>query len=310
MVVFLICQIMFRTEKVTLVEGKNINEDKWSALLAFASVDQKLFSAKWFLDIVHPDWCAYIDGDYESALVLPKKKRWGISYLVQPLFCQKFSILHNRPTLSTEDISIETYSNLISWTGKNFLKVHFCLGFLPQPSDKFIIKERTNCKLKLDSGFRNAYSSQIKRHLKQAQNFSFHSSFSDSPKELIQLFNENNNKENSYYGRSEMLILEKVIFEGIRSKRMLLQEVRNNSGELLSGAVWFLAGNDSIFFFSARKSDTSEKGFFSWMIDHFIETQLKGLGVLDFEGSDNEGLKRYYLGFGSEVEKYYEIIKK
>lgn len=302
---FLICRTMLKIDNGALIEGKEIHPQKWNQLLSTAPIDQQLFSSKWFLDIVHPDWFALVMGDYEAALVLPKKKRMGISYLVQPQFCQKFSMLGKQ-----ELFSAGLMNELNQWLTKKYLKIHFCLDFKP-PSlpDNWLLKEKNNCRLIIESEFREAYSSQIRRHLKQAEKFGLQSNFTENYQGLLQLFEEHNNRNHQYYKPKDLRLLEELLSKGIAEGKVIIQEVHNPEGELLSGAVWFVNGPDALFFFSARKSSATEKGFFSWMIDFFISNKLKVGGTLDFEGSDNFGLRRFYMGFGSLNEYYFEIRK-
>ncbi len=297
---------MLGNKDFSIKKGKQIDEKKWETLLAKSPFDQQLFSAKWLLDLVHPEWLVVLVGDYEAGFVIPLKKKLGIEYLVQPLFCQQFSILGN-----SDLITIEILENLFHWIEKKFFKAHFCIGFSPDfLSKKWIKKDRTNCKLRIENGFQENYASQIKRHLQQAVKHNFKITYSQSPKELIELFVQNNNRKNRYYKTMELVLLEKLISTGVKRGKMLIQELRNTKGVLLSGTVWFVGKKEAVFFFSARDSEAKEKGFFSFMIHNFIMNNLSFNSILNFEGSDNEGLKRYYLGFGAQKETYFEIKKR
>jgi hypothetical protein len=297
---------MLKNKSFSVVTGKDVNELKWQLLVENSSAEQKLYSAKWFLDIVQPDWLAVEINDYRAGIVLPRKRKLGVPYIVQPLFCQHFSLLGN-----TELFTEEVLKELFGWIEANFIKAHFCVNFKLEANPKlWTIKERTNCKLNVEPNFRQKYGSQIKRHLKQAEKFQFQINFVDSPDSIIHLFVNNNNSKRNYFKKSEIALLETLLYTGAKMNCFVFQELRNESGELLAGAVWFLKDKESVFFFSARNLKAMEKGFFSWMIDHFIAERLSPRGGLDFEGSDQEGLMRYYLGFGGNKEGYWMLKKK
>lgn len=305
MVVFLICRIMLKSENFSIVPGSSVNESKWDALLATSSIQQKLYSAKWFLDIVQPDWLAVYINDYEAGFVLPRKKKFGIAYLVQPLFCQQFNVLGNS-SLFTPAI----FQELFFLIERNFPKAQFNVGFkLDSPSVEWTIKERTNCKLLIGENYFDNYGSQIRRHLTQSKKHILSNTYVNSPSEIIQLFRSNNNLKKGYFKKNELDLLERIVLSEERKGNFVFQELRNEKGEILSGAIWFFLHNEAIFLFSARNMKAVEKGFFTLMIDRFIESHLSRGGILDFEGSDQEGLKRYYLGFGGKSEPYWMLRK-
>jgi hypothetical protein len=46
----------------------------------------------WHLDRTAVVWDALVWGDYEFVMPLPVRKKWGIQYVYQPLFCQQLGI--------------------------------------------------------------------------------------------------------------------------------------------------------------------------------------------------------------------------
>ena len=45
------------------------------------------------------------------------------------------------------------------------------------------------------------------------------------------------------------------------------------------------------------------------IIDHYIKMNVQKKKILDFEGSNIPGLKRFYQGFGAVEKNYIHIIK-
>jgi hypothetical protein len=256
---------------------------------------------------VQPQWLAIVIGDYDAGLVLPLKKKLGIEYLVQPQFCQYFSWLGNR-----EKLSEKTKEHIACFLEKNYIKVDINLDFvLPISLKKVKLTQRVNCILEKDSAFHEInYSKQIKRHIKQANAHQLSIKEVDDAEEILSLFIENNNKEHAYFKNNQIQLLREILRVGKQQGHFVFQEVRNSQGELLSGAAWFFYSGNALFFFSARKNNTLEKGFFSLMIDWFIKNRVGANKFLDFEGSDKQGLMRYYLGFSATKREYYSIRKR
>jgi len=298
---------MLTETEFRIVSGKDIDAGKWEKLILHSPFNQQLFSAIWFLNIVQPQWLAIVIGDYDAGLVLPLKKKLGIEYLVQPQFCQYFSWLGNR-----EKLSEKTKEQIAYCLEKNYIKVDINLDFiLPISLRKVQLTQRVNCILEKDSGFNEInYSKQIKRHIKQANAHQLSIKEVDDAEEILSLFIENNNKEHAYFKNNQIQLLREILRVGKQQGHFVFQEVRNSQGELLSGAAWFFYSGNALFFFSARKNNTLEKGFFSLMIDWFIKNRVGANKFLDFEGSDKQGLMRYYLGFSATKREYYSYRKR
>ena len=50
------------------------------------------YTHTWYLDAVCGQWAALVFGDYDAVFILPHKKKWGITYLMQPDFCQQLGL--------------------------------------------------------------------------------------------------------------------------------------------------------------------------------------------------------------------------
>jgi hypothetical protein len=68
-----------------------IDRQKWDACILNAC-NSLVYAESWYLDIVSPNWEALILGDYEYVMPLPVKKKFGVSFLVQPPLTQQFGI--------------------------------------------------------------------------------------------------------------------------------------------------------------------------------------------------------------------------
>ena len=86
--------------------------------------------------------------------------------------------------------------------------------------------------------------------------------------------------------------------------------------KLEAGAIFLKSDSKSgsrkgeyIFLFSATGDRAKESGAMSMIIDTFIQNHSEENMNLDFEGSMDKGLARFYKSFGSEEVVYLQIRK-
>ncbi len=63
-----------------------------------------------------------------------------------------------------------------------------------------------------------------------------------------------------------------------------------------------------IFLFSGNSKQGKDSGALFFLLDAVIKMYAKSGFVLDLEGSQNEGLNRFYTGFGA-LEENYRFLK-
>ena len=57
-----------------------------------ASPDALPYARTWYLDVVSPGWEALVADDYDCIMPLPRKRRYGLAYLVQPPLTQQLGV--------------------------------------------------------------------------------------------------------------------------------------------------------------------------------------------------------------------------
>jgi hypothetical protein len=82
--------------------------------------------------------------------------------------------------------------------------------------------------------------------------------------------------------------------------RLHTRGVLNADGTLLAGAFFCDANGKVIFLFSGNSAEGKEKGAMFFLIDSFIQENAQKNLILDFEGSNDPHLARFYKGFGAK----------
>jgi hypothetical protein len=76
--------------------------------------------------------------------------------------------------------------------------------------------------------------------------------------------------------------------------------VLDKNGKLIAGAFFVDANGKVIFLFSGMAKEGKEAGAMYFLVDQFIVHNANSNLVLDFEGSNDPGLARFYRGFGAK----------
>ena len=77
--------------KILHLRHNQIDRIKWDATIAQSLCDLP-YAYSWYLDVVCPMWEALVTEDYAYVMPLPLKKKWGISYLIHPIWVQQLGV--------------------------------------------------------------------------------------------------------------------------------------------------------------------------------------------------------------------------
>jgi lipid II:glycine glycyltransferase (peptidoglycan interpeptide bridge formation enzyme) len=85
----------------------------------------------------------------------------------------------------------------------------------------------------------------------------------------------------------------------------------SETNDLCAGAFFVYSNKKVIFYFSATDETAKANGAMPLLIDHFIRKHANAHITLDFEGSNDPGLARFYKSFGANEVTYphYKINK-
>ena len=87
----------------------------------------------------------------------------------------------------------------------------------------------------------------------------------------------------------------------------LVLGAQNADNQLVAGAFFMISHKKIVFLFSGADESNKELHGLSFLLDFVIEKYSGTDFILDFEGSDNEGLARFYKGFGGKEIFYSEL---
>ena len=288
-----------------------IDKQRWDECIAQCP-DGNIYSWSWYLDVVHPCWEALVEDDYETVMPLAGSKKFGINYLFQPFFTQKFGVFGKKEV--TEEKIEEFLSAIpkkfkfaefrISGTLKGFNAINGVNGFKAAATHRNIELDLTPDYSIISAN----YNSNTKRNLAKAQKQGLSIVENAEPSAIIDLFRKNRGKDIKHWGDKEYNRLLSLVEATKNHNSCMVLGVKNTDNQIVAGAIFMTSHNKIVFLFSGSDESNKENHGLTFLLDHVIEKYNGTEKILDFEGSDNDGLARFYKGFGGE-EKYYSELK-
>jgi hypothetical protein len=153
--------------------------------------------------------------------------------------------------------------------------------------------------LDIDS-IRKNYSDNTKRNIKKAQLQDLTVIATPKREEIISLFRENRGKDIEVLQEHHYDVLRRLLQALDARGRLHSLGVVNENNQLVAGAFFCDANGKVIFLFSGNSNEGKEKGAMFMLIDQFIKENSQKNLVLDFEGSNDPQLARFYRGFGAK----------
>lgn len=284
---------------IQYIKHDNIDIKKWDQCLENAP-NALIYATSWYLDLVSPAWDAIIYGDYEAVFPLCVRSKMSLPYIAHPLFAQQLGIFGKL----SEEIGINDFIKQIP---NKFLKVHFQLNRYQTDDLHSTIEARRNSLLHLSSQLdvEGKMNQNTKRNIKKFKANNLTISDTINVEEFVSLKMSN----------SSFQLKEK---EWLTMKRIVNDLIDRDCGEIIGiyvdkqlvSATFFAHWSDRIYYlFSTSSPHGKDLRAAFGIVDHVIRKYTGRGKILDFEGSMNENISRFFHGFGAELETYY-VYKK
>lgn len=290
---------------IQYLENNQIDISKWNICIS-NSINSLPYAYDWYLDAVCEDWAALVENDYESVMPLVYRKKFGIHYIYPPFFVQQLGVF------STTLLDDKICGRFIDAIPDKFRYIETNLNSYNQTDNaKYKIKVNTNHLLDLIKSYETLhknYSENLKRNLKKAYKSGVSIVQNVKPEDIINIFSENKGKDIKHLKTNEYAVLKKLIYLGIHKGVVQTFGAYTPQNELCGGAVFLINNQRAIFLFSATNPVSKQLFAMPMLIDNFIKQNAEKNMILDFEGSNDINLSRFYKGFGSKMVNYPTLI--
>lgn len=283
---------------IKILHNKDIDLERWDEIIFNAS-NSRVYAESWYLDIIHPDWYGLVYGNYEYVMPIIKAKKWGVTYLFQPTYSQQYGVY---PT-STPKITFE----IIEFLQKSYPYFNLSLNALNvDVSGKISVEERKNYILSLNEEYteiRKGYNSHAIRYVKKALKECMVSTHVNIEEYL------NLKKEFSHNGfqNKNLAKLKLILLKAMKQHRGTIYGAYSNRNELIAAAFFIVEQKRITYLNSVSTNEGKSSRAMYTIVDKFIQENAGSNYLLDFEGSNIEGIARFFEGFGAKPETYQHI---
>ena len=282
--------------KISHLSQNQINRAKYDDCILNAE-NSLIYANSWYLDVVSPGWEVLVLDDYEAVFPLPLKRKFGIPYLAHPIYAQQLGLFKSKEA----NIEVDDFINFIP---KLYRRVLLRLNYSNSPQ-KLKFNERVNFILPLSSieEIHKSFNQNTRRNVRKFESMKKSISSEISISDFISMKKSTTKAVLSEKEWDRMKALISIVLE---EKSGFFRAVYE--GETLVSAVFFTKWKDRIcYLFSASSSLGMEKRASFGIVNDVIE-EFSGKNItLDFEGSMDENISRFFKGFGAKKEIYYEM---
>lgn len=284
-----------------------IDKKKWDECIGH-SFNGIVYGYSWYLDVVCPGWEALVEDDYQKVMPLTGRSKMGIHYLFQPFFTQQLGVF-SKDKLSSADVK-----EFLSAIPSKYKLIEISLNTFNKPDapEGFLLKPSLTHEMDLIASYETLhkqYSENTKRNLKKAIKSQLTISEAADVKEVIALFRGSKGKEVETLKDVHYTTLVTLMRECMARGKAQVWGVNDKEGRLCAGAFFIESNGKVIFLFSGRSEEAKANGAMFFLIDRFIAANAQRNLVLDFEGSNDPDLARFYKGFGSKECVYLQVRK-
>ena len=285
---------------INYLEHDAIDKAKWDVLIAECG---NVYAYSWYLDIVHPGWEALVEDDYQSVMPLTGGKKFGVNYLFQPFFVQQLGVFSKSPmTAETTEVFMKAIP-----LKYRFAEIRLNEGNVFSEREQSVEYHR-NVLLDLNQEYediRADYHQNTKRNLAKAEACNLQLVTSVIPYHVVALFRDNRGALLDKWGDAEYGVLTHLAqVAQKRNAAFILGVSEKGVGQLLCAAIFMKTKDRITFLFSGLTEEGKQRQAMTYLLDQVIQQNAHQPMTFDFEGSDDENLARFYLGFGGNETKY------
>lgn len=287
--------------EIQYLNHQNIDKKRWDQLIR-AAPGGTLYAQSWYLDAVSPDWEALVTPDYSRVMPLTFRKKYGFSYLFQPLLSQQLGIF-SRGRLKPEEVD-----EFLTAIPDRFKLVEITLNDQNLPGPAFTGQRHTTFRLNLNTqypGIQEKYSENTRRNLKKAPLESLRFRTNIILPEFMELLEKDKSAGSNILAlKKNRPALLKLIPALLNHNAGMICGVKNRHGDLLAAAL--IAQDKGYHYYLApvMNEEGRESRAMFFLIDRYIHLHAGMQATLDFEGSDIETVARFYKGYGAHPAYY------
>jgi len=286
--------------KIRKILRHNISEKQWDQCIE-NSENGRIYALSWYLDAVtDKQWDALVFDNYQVVMPLPYQMKFGIKMYSQPIFCQQLGPFWTGrlPQGLIDDfikaIPGKFYLLSLNAESARYLKMSQ-LTYKPN----FVLHPNGDCQKLL-----TVMSSNHRRNIKKARKFNL--SYQDITTEVYIAFKKSTGTKLPEKSWRRL----KILLDTANQKQFLKMRGAFRDDQLISAVCWLDDFNRKVYLQAANNEIGKKSSAAFGLVDEMLKQIENTCYVIDFEGSTNPGVRRFYHGFGAKNEAYPLIESK
>ena len=277
--------------KIELIKNNFIDKGKYDHCIENAHYGT-IYALSWYLDIVAPNWDLLATSDYSFVMPLPRKKKWGIGYALQPPLCQQLGIF------SEQTVTEAIFCKFIERIPDRYCILQLNPGNF-FPNDSITLKK--NYILPLFQPYeeiRASYRVSKRQDLKNTAKKNLFLNVDVKLSDFLFLIDQH-----SLHYKSDNINL--LTSEVLRKDNAFIWGIQRSADSELIAAAFFLHWNNRLYYIiSATSPEGRDCRAMHFLIDQLIQKYSQSKYILDFEGSSISSVASFYKSFGAVDEGY------
>lgn len=272
-----------------IIPRSKLDIKKYSNCLQTAE-NYRIYAEHWYLDcLTNQQWDCLVYDDYQAIMPIPYKKYFGIKVVSQPIFAQQLGVF-------SKVISRQIVDEFLTYFRKNLVRSY---SFNEENLQFLNLKQkRTNYILNLSISYEklyNSFNNNIKRNIKKFQKQQLQFIISDE----IDYFPNDKLLENPKISTQFFKLIQELKIR----KQIKIYQIKDEN-EILGLKIFVLSKQRIIYLYGFSSQKAKELGCSAYLFSEVIrEFSLKDL-ILDFEGSEIEGIAKFFKSFNAQKNSY------
>ncbi len=283
---------------IQFLERQDIDVNRWNEVLE-NSPSETLYAYTWYLDAASDNWAELIYDDYQFIMPVPWRKKYGIKYAYHPMSVQQLGVF------GLEAVNSDIIKEFLA-----SLKCHFKFGNYKLNSQNIFEGEielkyydALNYELNLTGLYADIakqYSTNASRNIRKAHLQDLKLLRDIKLDDLLKLKIENSELDKSEQFYSWIKNLYSTVIENYGAA---IYGVKLD-GALQAAALFGFSKSRAIYLMSVSNNWGKESRAMFKIVDSFIMDYSGKSLLLDFEGSNNPAIARFFSGFGAQALVY------
>ena len=263
------------------------------------SANRLIYGLHFHLDhMTGGQWNALVSGDYEAVMPLTWRRKYGVTYLAQPAFTQQTGIF------SPSRVTPQTIDAFLSAASAHY---RFAEIFLNYGNPGSALEARINLLLSLDKPYDTLYaeySDNHRRNLRKTTGLVY--TLNIARTEALNAWRTLHGGKNlATLGDEEYRRFDTLCQSMERENNLLLRAALDAGDQYLAIALLFRDASRLYLLQFTTLPQGRDMAASHFLIDRLIREFAGQPLQLDFEGSDDPGVARFYSGFGAAGQPYF-----